>query len=142
MAEYIVTRKADGVEVYRYQSDAPVEWNGMAFDTHDHTELTSDAPDAPVVDNRKFGGRRVITKLEFRSLFPVAALKAIDRFEVQFENNPALTDEQKDEIRTAFNDYNAAQDVNLDDPRWVPGLGLYVALGYMTDEEVSEVLNG
>ena len=39
MAEYIVTRKADGVEVYRYQSDAPVEWHGMSFDTHDHTLL-------------------------------------------------------------------------------------------------------
>ena len=39
MAEYIVTRKRDGVEVYRYQSDTPVEWHGMAFDTHDHTPL-------------------------------------------------------------------------------------------------------
>ena len=37
MAEYIVTRKADGVEVYRYQSDSPVEWHGMAFAIHDRT---------------------------------------------------------------------------------------------------------
>jgi len=142
VAEYIVTRKADGAEVLRYSAAQAQEVNGFDLVDYEHTEWTPDAPDAPVVDNRKFGGRRIITKLEFRSLFPVAALKAIDRFEVQFENHPALTDEQKDEIRTSFKDYNAAQDVNLDDPRWGPGLGLYVALGYMTDEEVSEVLNG
>lgn len=36
MADYIVTRKSDGAEVLRYSSDAPVEWAGMAFATHDH----------------------------------------------------------------------------------------------------------
>lgn len=39
MAEYVVTRKSDGGEVYRYTSDTPVEWNGMAFASHDHTLL-------------------------------------------------------------------------------------------------------
>lgn len=37
MSEYVVTRKSDGAEVYRYQSEAPVEWHGMEFSTHDHT---------------------------------------------------------------------------------------------------------
>lgn len=36
MSEYIVTRKSDGEEVYRYRSDAPIEWDGMEFATHDH----------------------------------------------------------------------------------------------------------
>lgn len=140
MAEYIVTRKSDGVEVYRYQSDAPVEWNGMEFATHDHVgQVVAGAQ--PVVQTR-FGGRRILTKLEFRSLFPEAALKAIDRFEMQFEQAAFLTDAQKDSIRTAFKNYREAQDVDLDDPRWTPGLGLYVSLGMMTAEEVREVLNG
>ena len=137
---YIVTETATGAEVYRYQSDAPVEWNGMEFATHTHTEFA-----APVVEQEvviKFAGRRILTKLEFRSLFPESAIKAIDRFEAQFEQAAFLTDEQKDTIRTSFNDYHAAADVNLDDPRWLPGLGLYVALGMMTNEEVTEVLNG
>lgn len=37
MNHYIVTRIADGAVVYRYQSEAPVEWQGMEFATHDHT---------------------------------------------------------------------------------------------------------
>ena len=141
MAEYAVIRKSDQAEVYRYQAGAPIEWVGMEFADHDHV-LLPDAPDAPGEDTRKFGGRRILTKLEFRSLFPAHALKAIDRFEAQFEQAPFLTDEQKDDIRTAFKDYNEAEVVDLDHPRWPSGLGMYVALGMMTAEEVQEVLNG
>lgn len=43
MPEYIVTRKTDGAEIYRYNADAPIEWSGMAFADHDHIEA------APVV---------------------------------------------------------------------------------------------
>lgn len=39
MSVYIVTSKATGKEVYRYEADAPIEWNGMEFATHDHTEF-------------------------------------------------------------------------------------------------------
>ena len=137
---YIVTDTATGAEVYRYQSDAPVEWSGMEFDTHTHTECAY--PVAEQAAPSKFAGLRILTKLEFRSLFPESAIKSIDRFEVQFEQAGFLTDDQKDSIRTAFNDYHEASDVNLDDPRWLPGLGLYVALGMMTTDEVSEVLRG
>lgn len=135
---YDVIRKSDGKTVYEYQSDAPVAWDGMAFDTHDHIARQAESSIPPT----KFGGRRLLTKLEFRSLFPTYSLKAIDRFEVQFEQANFLTDAQKDDIRTAFKDYNAAEDVNLDDPRWIPGLGLYATLGMMTADEMAEVLNG
>lgn len=135
---YSVIRKSDGVEVSRYAAMQVVE-GPFPLDTHDHVEV----PDEPVAeDTRKFGGRRILTKLEFRSLFPAHALKAIDRFEAQFEQAQFLTDEQKDEIRTSFKDYNEAESVDLDHPRWPAGLGMYVALGMMTAEEVTEVLNG
>ena len=39
MPEYIVTRKADGAEIYRYNAEAPIEWSGMEFADHDHTEF-------------------------------------------------------------------------------------------------------
>lgn len=51
MNEYVVTRKSDGVVVYpSYSADAPVEWHGMEFATHDHTLLpvAGDAVAAPV----------------------------------------------------------------------------------------------
>lgn len=135
---YSVKSKATGEEVIRYSSSGI--WVGdWPLDSYDHAEV----PEISVVsDIRKFGGRRTLTKLEFRSLFSESAIKAIDRFEVQFEQSAFLTDDQKDGIRTSYNDYHAAADVNLDDPRWVPGLGLYVTLGMMTAEEVTEVLNG
>lgn len=135
---YDVFRNSDGAKVYEYQAPASIEWHGMEFATHRHVGRA----EAVLTVEPKFAGRRLLTKLEFRSLFPEAALKAIDRFEAQFEQAGFLTEGQKDDIRTSFNDYHEANDVNLDDPRWIPGLGLYVALGMMTATEVSEVLNG
>ena len=43
MAEYIVTRKTDGAEIYRYNADALIEWSGIEFSGYDHIEA------APVV---------------------------------------------------------------------------------------------
>lgn len=134
---YVVTDKKTGAEVSRYAAMAIYD-GGFPLSDFEHTEL----PESPVADERKYGGRRMLTKLEFRALFPETAIKAIDRFQTQFEQSAFLTNEQKDDIRTSFKNYDEALDVNLDDPRWSPGLGLYVALGMMTSEEVSEVLNG
>ena len=141
MSIYIVTDKATGGFVYEYKSDTPIEWDGMAFAVCDHTPMP-DTPPHDVPESTKFGGRRILTKLEFRSLFSDATIKWIDRFESQFEGHAYLTDAQKDEIRTAFANYHEATDVNLDDPRWPPGLGLYVALGGMDSVEITEVLRG
>lgn len=135
---YDVIRKSDGEKVTSYAAMAVYE-GGWPLSEFNHTECQEDVV---VADTRKFGGRRILTKLEFRSLFPEMTLKAIDRFEAQFEQVGFLTDDQKDDIRTSFADYYAATDVTLDDPRWIPGLGLYASLGMMTREEVIEVLNG
>lgn len=143
MTTFVVTRKSDGAEMTRYAATAPVEQIddlAVPFVDFDHVALPDD-PELPT-DTRKFGGRRILTKLEFRELFPSAALKAIDRFEVKFEAVDYLTDDQKDDVRTAFNDYHEAKEVNLDDPRWIPGLGLYVALGMLTADAMGVVLNG
>lgn len=135
-----VIRKSDGAKVYEYQSDAPVEWVDFPFTDFDHVGRPDEVVEA--LPPTKFDGRRILTKLEFRSLFSEATIKWIDRFEAQFEQSPFLTDDQKDSIRTAFKDYHEATFVDLDDPRLAPGLGLYVSLGMITAEEVSEVLNG
>ena len=47
---YVVTDKATGAEVYRYQADAPIELVGMEFVTHDHAEFV-DVVSAPVSIN-------------------------------------------------------------------------------------------
>jgi len=48
---FIVTNKATGSEIYRYQADAPIEWSGMGFDTHDHTLEPADDVITDVVPN-------------------------------------------------------------------------------------------
>lgn len=66
MPVFIVTRKSDGAEVYRYSADAPVEWVGFEFAAHDHTAL----PDVPPAPQPEYPPERWhITKLAFRSRF-------------------------------------------------------------------------
>lgn len=59
MQTYIVTRKSDGVEVYRYTAETPEEWIGYEFSTHTHTEFIPQAAEPTPT------GPRRLTKLEF-----------------------------------------------------------------------------
>ena len=58
---YIVTRKSDGVEVFRYEHSEPVEFVGFEFVTHDHIAVT------PTTQPSRVG--RVLTKLAYLRLF-------------------------------------------------------------------------
>ena len=51
MSTYAVIRKSDQHQVYGYQADAPIEWTGMEFETHDHVvaPITNDSPNQPGV---------------------------------------------------------------------------------------------
>lgn len=73
MSTYIVTRKSDGVEVYRYNADAPIEWGGMEFATHDHTALVIPPEQLP----QPIGSRK-ITKFAYRKRFTAAEKVAIE----------------------------------------------------------------
>lgn len=142
MNTYDVISKATGGKVYEYRADAPIEWGGMEFAGFDHVLVASDAGTAPAAPAPVYGGRRELTKLEFRALFSESEKQAVDRLEATFEVNQNFTDAQKDMIRTAYKDYNAASFVGMDDPRTAAGLNLYVMLGFLAQERVSEILNG
>lgn len=47
MATYAVIRKSDGEQVYAYSAEAPIEWAGYEFATHDH--VAQPDPEAPQV---------------------------------------------------------------------------------------------
>ena len=57
---YIVTDTESGEEVYRYQADAAIEWNGMEFSTHTHTEFVELAEGEVAAPTK-----RRLTKQEF-----------------------------------------------------------------------------
>lgn len=59
MTIYVVTDRATGAEVYRYDAPQAIEWHGMEFATHDHTEAVVE----PEVIQA--AGPRRLTKLQF-----------------------------------------------------------------------------
>lgn len=123
MAEYIVTRKSDGAEVYRYQSEAPVEWNGMEFSTHDHVTVAQQ----PVAPN----GPRTMTKLEYLRRFTVEERVGI---RAAAEQNAVLAD------------YLAlmelAQEINTGDPDTIAAVTILEQAGLIAAGRAQEILNG
>ena len=78
MAEYVVTRKSDGAEVCRYHSDAPVEWNGMGFATHDHIlSLTTEAAVRPRQSWSQTAWKRRFSQEERVAIRDAAAVNAV-----------------------------------------------------------------
>lgn len=89
-----------------------------------------------------YGGRRVLTKLEYRRLFTFEERMSIDSFTANYLDIAFLSAEQKSAIRTSLQDYADAQDINLDDADTVRGIGLYVQFGLILPNRLPEVLNG
>ena len=126
MAEYIVTRKADGAEVYRYQSDLPVEWHGMAFATHDHTPAPVINPDGSI-EGAIVG--RTLTKLEYLRRFTTEERVAI---RAAASVNPVLDDYLKL--------MELAQEINLDDPDTIAAVQMLEQSGLIAAGRAVDVL--
>lgn len=137
MSTYVVTRKADGVEVFRYSNDAPVEWAGMSFVECDHILLPPEDA-APVVT--PVGPRR-LTKLQFIDRLGDAAYVAI----LTMAKTSVLVEAfiRRFEMTTPEADYTS---IDLDDPRTVVGvtqIGAALEAASVVDAGWAEgVLNG
>jgi len=126
MTTYIVTLKETGQEVYRYNADAPIEWTGYEFATHDHTAEVDTSTVTDVVAKAI-----TWTKLEYLRRF---------------------TQEERIAIRTAaktvpqLEDYMAlmelASEVRSDDPDIVSALNMLEAGGLIGAGRAQEILNG
>lgn len=133
---YVVTDKLTGAEVSRYCAAQATAASGFNLTDFDHVEV----PDTPVVDARKYGGRRLLTKLEFVALLGDAAYMAIlgmARESVQVDGFVRLID-------WAATDADG-RSVNLDDPRMAQLTTLeptLIALGAVTEGWAQGVLNG
>jgi hypothetical protein len=87
MTIYIVTNKQTGAEVYRYANDAPVEWSGMEFATHDHTAVVEINPDGSIEESATPVEMRV-TKRSFWNRFP--PVKETVMRAIMAQGSPAL----------------------------------------------------
>lgn len=137
MPVYIVTRKSDGAEVYRYESAEPVEWDGMALSEHDHTEALSSPSGAEPL------ARTVtrLTKLQFVDRMGDAAYVAV--LQMAKANVAVEAFVKRFEMATPELDGTS---VDLTDPRTVAGVvaigAALQAMGVVGDAWASEVLNG
>lgn len=126
MNTYQVTRISDGVDVYRYAADAPIEWDGMGFDTHSHTQIAIDAP----VQQQ---GPRRLTKLAFigRIGGEFAGILTAAKTNVQVELFVRMLD-------WATPDPDGTS-VDLDDPRVVDALDTLEAAGVIATGRAQEI---
>lgn len=137
MPVYIVTRKADGAEVCRYESAEPVEWDGMAFAEHEHTE----APPAPDSAEPAVPAVTRLTKLQFIDRMGDAAYVAV--LQMAKANVAVEAFVKRFEMATPEADGTS---VDLTDPRTVAGVtaigAALQAMGVVDASWVSEVLHG
>lgn len=127
MTTFTVTNKQTSAVVYRYASDAPVEWAGMGFDTHDHT------PDAvPDIDITDVVPTAMIwTKLEYLRRFTQAeriAIRTTTKTVPMLEDYMALLE--------------LASEVRSDDPDVIAALNMLEAGGLIGTGRAQEILNG
>jgi hypothetical protein len=128
MPTYQVTRKADSEHVYRYQADAPIEWTGMEFATHDHIEQVEIDPDG-VIEGTVTG--RVMTKLEFLRRFTQeerVAIRTVAKSNVVLEDYMAMID--------------LAQEIDTSDADTRAGVQMLESVGLLAEGRAQEILNG
>lgn len=126
MTIYQVTRKSDGVDVYRYAADAPIEWDTMGFDTHTHTPIVQDVPANPQ-------GPRRLTKLAFIGKIgsEFAGILTAAKTNVQVELFVRMLD-------WATPDPDGTS-VDLDDPRVVDALTMLESAGLIGSGRAQEI---
>ena len=108
MSIYVVTRKSDGVAVYRYDNGIAVDWPQYPFATHDHTAL----PPEPVPPEPEPNPVR-ITKLAFRQRFTAQEKVTL---ELASLDNPSASDQQRQlaaALRSHEEDVAVAQFIDL-----------------------------
>lgn len=128
MTTYIVTRKSDGQEVYRYSSPVPIEWTGMAFDTHAHTVAVEPEASPPARTARR------LSKLGFigRIGDDFANILAAAKVSVEVEMFVRMLD-------WATPDADGTS-VDLDDPRVIGALNHLEMAQLLSPGKAAEIL--
>lgn len=119
MPVWKVENRATGEIVYAYTADAPVEWPGMEFTTHNH--IAEKAP--PDVPNK------IITKREFIKRFTVdeyATIKAAAQQNVMLDYY--------------WQQFMLAEEINLGDPDTIAGVTILEQVGLIAQGRAVEIL--
>lgn len=124
MPTYIVTRKTDGAEVYRYSASTPIEWQGFEFATCDHVAQ----PD-PVPPPQQTPPQQVWPLTYFLLRFTQAERIAA--------KTKRTTDAVLDDLWTVL---ESSPEIHSYDPVLRQGMGYLVQLGLVTVDRMHAIL--
>ena len=79
-----------------------------------------------------------LTKLQFRLLFTLTELVAIDNY----QTNTSLSSDQKNMLNTIMANFAAAEDISLTDPATIQGVNYLATAGLITTARAAQVLAG
>lgn len=141
--QFEIYDKATGLLVMPIQLDALHEVGNYTFDLYEYRDVTPSA-DAPPAQMPApiFGGKRQLTKLEWRKLLLPAEEQAFDEVRATVETMALPDAIPRALVRTFVNRYNEATVMDLDDHDQADGFKLLVALGKMNPSRIPVILNG
>lgn len=121
MQTYVVTSKATGAEVYRYNADAPIEWAGMEFAAYDHTAVVDVVEIAP-------------TRIVYDAFAFLRRFTADERIGIRTR---AKSDPVAEDFMALL---DKASQVESDDADLVAGLTYCAGAGLLAEGRVAEIL--
>jgi len=136
MTTYVVTSRATGAEVLRYNADSQQDWQGFPAADFDQAALAEPEPVVPAPSS-VFGGRRRLTKLEFVSLLGEDEFKAVLTAAEASVDVAAWV--KLIELLTPNPDGTS---VDLDDARVLAGLGAMEIAGVLPAGTAQRVIHG
>jgi hypothetical protein len=134
---WIVTRKSDGQEVYRYQYTEPLESSGFEFATHDHTEAPPEpAPPPPPPEDRR------ITLLAFRNRFTQNEKVGLEIAALDVPTAPMAQRAMAASLRASMKDQEVALWIDLTRPETRVGVQQLEGAGLIAPGRAAAILDG
>lgn len=134
---FVVTAKSNGAVVYRYQHTEPVAWEGMGFESHDHTEeVLPHVPAPPPSEDRR------VTLLGFRNRFTKAEKIAIDLASIDNPAAPMAQRQMAASLRADIKDQENGSCTDLDLPETRDGVQQLEQFGLIAAGRAAVILDG
>ncbi len=135
MSLYIVTRKSDGIEVFRYDAPEPIDWPEFPMAEHNH-ELFLPAAPPPVPQ-----GVRHVTKLAFRRRFTREEKAAIELAAVDDPSAPLPQRLAAAAVRADLADQSQAIYIDLKRPDTRAGVQALESVGLIAAGRAAQILD-
>jgi hypothetical protein len=105
VSTFLVARKTDAVEVFRFTASTQFEYPGYPYATHDYSVWVEDAPPPP--------GAVLITKLAFRERFTTSEKITIELASIDVPDGQMPSRQASAQMRVWLSDIEAAQFIDL-----------------------------